>query len=274
LIDAPIDPVHSVGGGVNVGDRRQIVNSGTITLSKDGYIAADNGTTIVNAAGGTINIANDNGIYQGFTNTGPDPAQLRNHGLVEKTAGNGTSIIGIDFQELSNGQVKVQTGTLSINGTNAPTATVRQGSTYATGACVPSAGATCHARTVPAKSGIGAVTLPSAPGSGDVSIVVSKTSPSAVPKEHLTASSATFSRTKPLGYVLTYRHSIAAGLNKVAVEPNGGSSYATIPSCPNNTPHVPSGAKACLISRTHNSALKEVIFKVIGIVPDGRWIIR
>jgi hypothetical protein len=278
LIDAPVQhnaaQTKTVRGGINLADRRTIVNTGTITLSKDGYIAADNGTAIVNATGGTIDIANDNGIYQGFLTTGPNPAVLRNHGLVEKTAGNRTSVIGIDFRELSGGQIKVASGTLSINGTTAPVATVRQGSTYATGACVPSRGNTCHTRTVPASGGIGAMTLPSAPGSGNISIDVSQPSPSTVPTEHLTAAASTFSRAKPLGYLLTYGHSIAAGLHKVAVKPAGSSSYKSVPTCPSHSSRVPSGEVACLISRTSDPSLNEVLFRLRGIVPNGRWIIR
>ena len=281
LIDAPAQQntahTKTVRGGINLADRRTIVNAGTITLSNDGYIAADNGTRIVNAKTGTLDIANDNGIYQGFGDPPlpyADAPLFRNHGLVDKTAGDGTSIIGVDFRELRNGRITVDSGTLSIDGVTAPKASVQQGSTYATGACVPSRGNTCHARTVPSTGGIAAVTLPAARGAGDVSIDVAQASPSSVPIEHLKAASATFSPNKPLGYLLTYGDTIAAGRHSVAVKPSGATSYKTVKSCPAGSSQVPSGEVACLVGRTPNVSLHEVLFKIIGIVPNGRWIIR
>ena len=60
-------------GGVNLSDKRVIQNNGTVILSNNGYIAADDGTRFRNVRNarstGKFIINNDFGYYQGFTRT-------------------------------------------------------------------------------------------------------------------------------------------------------------------------------------------------------------
>ncbi len=136
--------VNGVGvqgrGGVNLSDGRVIENRGTVSLSNNGYIAADDGTKFLNFGKFVIN--NDFGYYQGFTKDDLDrpvgPSAFLNSGTVTKAAGNGVSIIAAAFSNSATGQVKVLTGTLTIMTPTANTertARVQGGSRFGNGGC-------------------------------------------------------------------------------------------------------------------------------------------
>lgn len=139
------------GRGVNLSDQRVIVNHGTVELSNGGYIAADDGTGLLNVrdarSTGRFVIRNDRGYYQGFTaqdlGWSVGLSNFTNTGTVIKVAGHGVSLIAADFSNRDpnsryTGRVVARSGTLSIytpSGTSTiRKATVQGGSTFGNGA--------------------------------------------------------------------------------------------------------------------------------------------
>jgi hypothetical protein len=153
-----IDGVGDAGrAGVNLSDGRVIQNNGTVILSNNGYIAADDGTRFLNvgnaASTGKFLIKNDFGYYQGFTKDDlawpVDLSVFRNTGKVTKASGDGVSLMAADFSNIdpaapSNaGQVQVLAGTLSIMtsaATTTRTAAVQGGSRFGNGGCSADSG--------------------------------------------------------------------------------------------------------------------------------------
>ncbi len=146
-------------GGVNLSDGRHIENNGTVILSNNGYIAADDGTRFHNArtenATGEFIINNDFGYFQGFTaddlNWPVGESAFQNAGAVTKADGDGVSIIAADFSNADpdgasfTGQVLVRAGTLSIATPIAKTertANVEGGARFGNGGCEAASGCT------------------------------------------------------------------------------------------------------------------------------------
>ncbi|MHB1560310.1 MAG: carboxypeptidase regulatory-like domain-containing protein, partial [Isosphaeraceae bacterium] len=92
-----------VGGGT-------LDNQGIIFQTGSGGLSVGEGLVIQNASGGTYKSGADAGIVPGFNN-----GTFTNQGTVEKTAGTGTSSIGIVFDN-QGGTVAADSGTLSLAG--------------------------------------------------------------------------------------------------------------------------------------------------------------
>jgi hypothetical protein len=89
-------------------------NAGTVTYSAaDGTLRAYNGGMISNLAGGVFDFATDSGVS--LLGIGAAPA-FSNAGTVRKSAGTGSSTIGIPFNGLDGGVLDAQSGTLALDG--------------------------------------------------------------------------------------------------------------------------------------------------------------
>ena len=127
-IDATTDvPISNT---VPNGQGGTLLNEGTIVQTNAGAPSLVSGVEIDNAASGIYEFETDSGIDRN-TNFGPSAGLVVNTGLMEKTAGTGTSAIIVNFDN-QGGTVAAETGTLSLAG----------GGTDTGGAFNASAGAT------------------------------------------------------------------------------------------------------------------------------------
>ena len=102
-------------------------NSGTIVEQGTGSLGFYDSVALNNQAGGTYNFASDGVVYDGqYSPT------MANAGTIEKSAGTGTSYIGVPFAN-NGGAINVGSGTLSLQGnggiSTGGTFTVANGST-------------------------------------------------------------------------------------------------------------------------------------------------
>ena len=238
-------------GGINLEDEKIVDNSGTVTLANSGYIAADNGTSIKNEAGGTISIADDFGIYQGRGHFGASLAILTNLGALKKSAGTGNSVVGLNFQQSGAGSVAVTTGSLTVGrsttgaGVSIPAATVTAGGSYGLGACpalVSHTSTPCSSLTVSASSPQAAlVTLSTVGGNSSVQVATQTTG---LPSGHIGQAvqfetpGSTPTVTKPNLFTLLYDASVWQNrtLSSVKLEraADGSNTFLQIANCPSN----------------------------------------
>lgn len=143
-----------VDGSTAISDQRVIDNQGTVRLTgAQGYIAADDGTSLLNT--GLFDITNDRGYYQGHLAKATDlgagwvgtpQSSFDNTGTVQKSAGIGVSVIAADYSASTTSHVIVRAGTLSIqtpNGTTTRRADVAGGARLGNGACASGTASTC-----------------------------------------------------------------------------------------------------------------------------------
>ncbi len=105
---------------------RPIVNAGMLTWSGTGGIwAYEAEATFTNLASGTFEMQSD----ANFTDAYARGPAFNNAGIVRKTGGTGTTIIGVVFN--NSGTVEIQTGTLALygGGTHSGTFTISPGAT-------------------------------------------------------------------------------------------------------------------------------------------------
>ena len=127
-IDATTDvPISNT---VPNGQGGTLLNDGTIVQTNAGAPSLVSGVEIDNAASGVYQFASDAGIDRN-TNFGPSAGLVVNSGLIEKTAGTGTSAIIVNFNN-QGGTVAAQTGTLSPAGGGTDTGGVFNASAGAT----------------------------------------------------------------------------------------------------------------------------------------------
>jgi large repetitive protein len=93
--------------GYPIFDARPISNGGTIQFTNTTYVYMQNGAVLTN--GGTIDFQNDASF---FLNTGV--ASISNSGIFAKSAGTGTSNIGVPLNNTASGTVKAMSGTMSF----------------------------------------------------------------------------------------------------------------------------------------------------------------
>jgi hypothetical protein len=96
---------------------RTLNNAGVATLSSpnDSYgLYLTGGATLDNAPGSTFNIETDAQIV--FGGNSPSDGTVVNEGTFAKTAGTGTSAVGVTFEQGGTGSTVVQSGTLDLTG--------------------------------------------------------------------------------------------------------------------------------------------------------------
>ena len=84
-------------------------NAGTFVEQAAGWLGLYDSVAFDNPASGTYTLASDAGIYYGNFSV-----SLTNAGLINKSAGSGTSVIGVALN--NSGKLKVDSGTLSLEG--------------------------------------------------------------------------------------------------------------------------------------------------------------
>ena len=108
----------------------QLINTGHLTVSTEpGYqFYTGNGSVISNLLGGTFDLVTDVGTTY---NGGAPPGAIYNAGLFRKTAGTSTTSINDTFNNLANGTVKADSGSLSLKngGLNSGTNVANTGGT-------------------------------------------------------------------------------------------------------------------------------------------------
>ncbi|MEA2163027.1 MAG: large repetitive protein [Thermoanaerobaculia bacterium] len=97
------------GGGFKFLDSRTINNSGTITFLATASTYAQGTAVINNLSGGVYDIQSDSS----FAFNGGSP-QFNNSGTVEKTAGTGTSTVGLAMNNQAGGTILAQIGTINL----------------------------------------------------------------------------------------------------------------------------------------------------------------
>src|SRR5205807_1282090 len=90
-------------------DTRTLYNYGAAVWTGGGFVAANNGGIWNNQPGSLFDAQAD----ASFVNFSGAPVQFNNRGLVRKSAGSGTTSLGVAFTNA--GTVHVQTGTLSFD---------------------------------------------------------------------------------------------------------------------------------------------------------------
>jgi uncharacterized repeat protein (TIGR03803 family) len=112
--------IVGAGGFTNTGTlyadttARSLVLAGAGTLTNDGTIyeagtntiMLENGATLRNAAGATLDLTDNGGVSQSISGT------FTNAGTLEKTGGTGTSTVSSSL--VNSGQITVETGTLAV----------------------------------------------------------------------------------------------------------------------------------------------------------------
>lgn len=132
-------------GGAVLGDGRVIDNSGTITLSNNGFIVMDRGTQLIDEPGSSLDFESPGGIYQG-PKQGNDPlATLTQKGAVRK-GGGGLSVVGVPMTlgKQAKRHIRVVRGGLSLQHTILPTSKVGRNSMYGVGGCTEPEGQLCR----------------------------------------------------------------------------------------------------------------------------------
>jgi fibronectin-binding autotransporter adhesin len=94
-------------GGYGTLDARTLSIGGTLNITSNYYISAQNGAAITNS--GTINFQADGGIYLSSGAT-----SITNSGTIEKTGGTGTTGITVPLTAQSGSQFLVQSGTFTL----------------------------------------------------------------------------------------------------------------------------------------------------------------
>jgi hypothetical protein len=275
------------GGGVNLFDHYVLDNEGTVTLTRTGYFAADWGTSIVNRHGGHLLIANDRGIYEG-SQRADTPPDVVNHGDVAKTAGTGTSVIGIHFVREQGSDIRVKSGTLVINNAALPRATVDQGRSYGTGGC-PS-DTPCPHTTNSTNKQTTTVQLPSAfSGSGDITIAQggASSAPAHIGKSvQVSTPGAAASTAHPMHFVFSFLQSAYPQLSgnqwrTVRLFRSDGQGYSAIKHCrADGTPRA--GQQSCLDMRRTSSGSSRhgasnvragIVNLVVRTTQNSRWVV-
>lgn len=107
-------------GGLTVGGfgskrllGRTLTNRGVATWSGPSFLEVGAGAVIANLPGATFDLQGDPSLV--WNSVGPLPA-FDNAGALRKTAGTGTSLLGVRFSNQSTGVVEVQAGTLDVFG--------------------------------------------------------------------------------------------------------------------------------------------------------------
>jgi len=286
------NPSNAPAAGINLEDERIVDNSGTIRLANKGYIAADYGTSIKNDAGGTVDITNDFGIYEGRDHFGPPPV-LTSSGVVQKSAGTGTSVIGTTYKQQTAGSLAVATGGLSVDrstkkkGVTVPVATVTQGASYGLGACPAVVGgdpSACTESTVDAANPQSAsVTLGSTSSSSTVQVA---TQTSGLPASHIGQAvqfetpGADPTTANPSLFVMVYDSSLvpAGGLSAFTMEraADNSNTFVAIPDCGSGG-NPPSGQQSCVDMRGIAGVSSEILPNgdakiVIRTTQNSRWV--
>ncbi len=272
----------TITGPTNFTDRYSIVNEGTLMLTGAGYLAGDWGTSIKNE--NTIDIANDLGLYEGNHPAKTHHPWLINYGELAKTAGSGTSVIGLQYIPKKGSTINVHSGTLVIGGSTVPAATVDPGRTYGNGGCP--ANTPCQDTTNTGHIQTTKVALPTTSRAGQVKIAQSApptTYPNAIGQSITVGTHGVNATVRhPMRYTFSFLLGATHGRLKATnwrdarVYTFVAGAYKQIRSCLHDGTPRPGPVRACIDLRNTNgssSLSNGVAHYVVRTLPYSRWVV-
>jgi hypothetical protein len=125
-------------GGTALTDGRVIDNFGTITFTKLGYVAMDNGTQFIDEPHSRVNLNGEGGIFRGSTRGGPKPTIHQQGAIVRHGVATEGAVLGVPVSFGKGAHpISVVSGTLVLGGNKAPKASAGRATRYGVGTCAP-----------------------------------------------------------------------------------------------------------------------------------------
>jgi hypothetical protein len=127
-------------GGAILADSRTIDNSGTLTISKTGFISMVDGTSLIDEPGSSLELQGEGGIYPNQ----PDAnASMKQKGSITKT-GDGVSVLGVPVSLAKSVKPVIKGGGLSIASNAVPNIKISPNTYYGVGSCDATDRTLCH----------------------------------------------------------------------------------------------------------------------------------
>lgn len=127
-------------GGVVLADSRTIDNSGTLTISKTGFISMVDGTSLIDEPGSALELQGEGGIYP---NQPDSKASIKQQGSITKT-GNNMSVIGVPVTLKKSIKPSIKAGGLSFASHAVPKVKIPPNTFYGVGSCDATDRKLCH----------------------------------------------------------------------------------------------------------------------------------
>jgi len=275
--------------GVNLAHKYVIEVRGIVTISGDGYIAADHGTGFElrphseGDGAGELLIQNDGGYYQGRLDL-PALSKFVNEGTIRKAGGHGTSVVTATYTNAGGSSV-VEAGTLVLPDGTTEAVEVGSGLSYGSGACGPVTQEELYGCTPDTSSSDQQNAAFRVPPSDDdgarVRVVELGSAPApaigTAVRAHATGLQA--GRRSPARVVLRYDSSLlnGYGAKKLDVARKGdGQGYRVLDDCGRGG-RVPKGEVACVDRRTKAGSGTLVdcdVVMAVNTIRTSRWIAR
>jgi hypothetical protein len=122
-------------GGVYLAGRRSIDNSGTITFTHFGFLAMNNGTSLIDERHSSLALNGDGGIYRGVKDGATAAPKIRQLGAITRDGKDSGLIADPVVLPKKTPKVTVRRGTLALQGAVAPKASVDRKAGYGLGSC-------------------------------------------------------------------------------------------------------------------------------------------
>lgn len=265
--------------GANLDDARVIDVRGRMEIIGPGYVAADNGTTIIVRPDAILEMQGRGNIYQGNAYFGQPRALVTLAGTTLRSGAAATSLIDTRVQLSATTEVRVKSGFLSLGGDVAPRGRVQYGASYGIGRC-NSLGATCPIPEASASDPQAmSVSLPVGP-SGSVPVMLVErpgervagdvAAPVRVHAEGVNATAA-----QPMVFRFRIDKTRVKGRAPASFDvrrrADGTVRYRLVPDCRNNG-QPPAAAKSCVDVR--RSIAGGDVLIVVRTQVSSRWKIR
>jgi hypothetical protein len=127
-------------GGAVVADSRTIDNSGSLIISKTGFISMVDGTSLIDEAGSSLELQGEGGIYP---NQPDAKASIKQEGSVTKT-GAGLAVIGVPVSLKKSVKPVIKSGGLSFATNAVPKVNLPRNTSYGVGSCDATDRKLCH----------------------------------------------------------------------------------------------------------------------------------
>lgn len=273
------------GQNVNLFDEYRIEVSGTLRLlGGASFVAADHGTALEVLAGGTFDVHNDGGWYEGRDPFGLPLSSIENAGSVVKSAGPGTSNLYAAFPGGQAGSVRVEAGVLALPDGIVSAVHVGPNRSYASGRCGGAAGAFdygCRPVADGQDKQTALVRVPSADSSGAGVLLgeAARTIAGFGREFRVESSGLVASRHHPALLELRYDASVRGTRKPGQVDvlhKHGASTFTTLPTC-TSTDRVPAHSLACVdrAGSGHSRVLGDGdLLMVVRTTVFSRWVAR